>query len=260
MLDQNYTIQPIPAFQDNYIWIIVNKHNNKALVIDPGDAQPVLAYLNQHHLELRGILLTHHHWDHTNGVSELLRSFKVPVIASESSCLDEVTYPVSDGQCVTIEDGFPFMVALAIPGHTLDHMAYHMANALFCGDTLFGAGCGRLFEGTPEQMYHSLQKLAALPKQTQIYCGHEYTLANLHFAAMVEPSNQAIDQRIDKVKALRKSDIPSLPSVLKDEIATNPFLRCHIPEVIQSVTSYLKYRCPHPIDVFAALREWKNNI
>lgn len=252
-------IVAISALKDNYIWAIVNEAHRMALIVDPGDAEPVLQYLQQHHLTLAGLLITHHHWDHTNGVAPLLTQFPVPVIASIHSKLVGLTQRVGDN-VLTVSPLFPDLQGILIPGHTLDHIAYRMQNALFCGDTLFGGGCGRLFEGTAEQLYASLQTLATLPHATQIYCGHEYTLNNLRFARLVEPHNQTITQRIKDVASLRSNQYPSLPSLLSEEKETNPFLRCEIPEIIAQVEDYAKRRLNHPIEVFRALREWKNTF
>lgn len=260
MPTQNFEIVPITALQDNYIWMILHHLDHSAWIVDPGDAEPVLAYLKQYNIALRGILLTHHHWDHSHGIPDLIQQFQVPVIASTYSNDPTVTRQVTDNEYFSIQDTFPKIRAIAIPGHTLDHMAYHIGNALFCGDTLFGAGCGRLFEGTPEQMYHSLQKLAALPEHTQIYCGHEYTLANLRFAAIVEPNNPMISQRIEKTRALCDKNRPTLPSLLNEEKSSNPFLRCHILEVQQQVSAHANRELRDPIEVFTALRQWKDTF
>ncbi len=253
-------IVPIPALEDNYIWMMVNTQAHTALIVDPGEAAPVFDYLKQHHLELAGILLTHHHWDHTNGVPELLRHYEVPVIASMQNQSPHVTRRVSDHEQFSVHAEFPMLTALAIPGHTLDHTAYYVGDALFSGDTLFGGGCGRIFEGTPEQMYASLQKLSALPERTQIYCGHEYTLANLGFAIIVEPNNPLIAQRIATSSALNEQNTPTVPSLLREEKNTNPFLRCDILEVQQSVSAHMGRELNEVVEVFAALREWKNRF
>ena len=253
-------IIPIQVLRDNYIWVIVNPLQNSAWVVDPGDSEPVLNYLKQHHLSLNGIFLTHHHWDHTNGVAEIIRQFPVPVIASPLSPYPKVTQHATEGKSIVIDEALPNLDVIALPGHTMDHLAYRLGNALFCGDTLFGAGCGRLFEGSAAQMYHSLQKITALPKHTEIYCGHEYTLSNLQFAAMVEPSNQNIVQRIEKATLLRHQSHPTVPSLLCEEQQTNPFLRCHVLEVQQQVSLHVHRELKDPIEVFAALRQWKDTF
>jgi hydroxyacylglutathione hydrolase len=252
-------ITAISALTDNYIWVITNSQTQCALVVDPGDAEPVLAYLKQHQLILSGILITHHHWDHVNGVPQLLQSFPVPVYGSKQNSFSEITHRLDEGDLVRVKD-FPGYRIFAIPGHTLDHIAYAADGSVFCGDTLFAGGCGRLFEGTAELLYSSLQKIAALPETTRIYCAHEYTLKNLGFAQMVEPSNQNIELRIDKVRLLREKGLPSIPSQLIEELQTNPFLRCDRPEIIQQVSLHVNRSLAQPVDVFAELRKWKNNF
>ena len=248
-------IQPILAFKDNYIWAIIQQ--DTAIIIDPGDAQPVIHFLNQHKLSLTAILITHHHWDHTNGMTELKNLFHVPVFAPANEKIAGVTNPVTEKDAILIS--ILHFKIFDIPGHTLGHSAYFFQNALFCGDTLFAAGCGKLFEGTASQMYHSLLKLAALPDDTKIYCGHEYTLSNLYFAETVEPDNKAIQERIKRVKILRDQDLPSLPSTMAEEKATNPFLRCMEKSVIQAAEKYVGRVVNDPVEVFAIIREWKNS-
>lgn len=258
MSDLDITIHPISALKDNYIWGIVNTKKQCALIVDPGDAKPVIAWLKQHHLELNGILITHHHWDHVNGVTDLLKHSQVPVFGSTRSPFSELTHRVDEGQLVIINDAFPSFNVIAIPGHTLDHIAYYGDRILFCGDTLFAGGCGRLFEGTAEQLYASLQKICRLPDNTKIYCAHEYTVNNLRFAHTVEPRNKNITQRMEHVSALREKDTPSIPSLLLEEKQTNPFLRCEIPDIIEQVEKQMKRPLNCAIKVFSALREWKN--
>ncbi len=219
-------ITPIPALKDNYIWAIINRTNNTVLIVDPGEAEPVNTFLHEHKLTLSGILLTHHHWDHTNGAASLSKQHHVPVIGPEKDRIAGLTRAVHEGDEVNIA-GFPLTFkVMEIPGHTLGHIAYYSPGMLFCGDTLFAAGCGRIFEGTPPQMFATLQKLAALPDDTNVYCAHEYTVNNLRFAEVVEPDNANIQKRMQKVRELREQQLPSLPSTLGEEKATNPFLRC----------------------------------
>ena len=257
---QPINIHPITAFKDNYIWIIVNKQKRCALIVDPGEAAPVQAYLKQHHLDLHGIFITHHHGDHVYGVVDLINDHPVPVFGCIRSPYPHLTHRVDEGDSIFISHHFPTYQVLAIPGHTLDHIAYYAQNALFCGDTLFAAGCGRVFEGTMEQLYTSLQKIAALPEQTNIYCGHEYTLQNLHFAQHIEPTNPDIQQRIKQVTQIRQENHPSLPSLLMEEKKTNPFLRCENPDVIEQASRHAACSLKQPTDVFAALRTWKNEF
>ncbi|HEV3008617.1 MAG TPA: hydroxyacylglutathione hydrolase [Burkholderiales bacterium] len=250
-------VVPVKAFKDNYVWTLRNATH--AAVVDPGEAQPVLDYLVREKLELAAILATHHHPDHVGGIAELLRVHKVPVYGPRNEPIPTLTQPVSEGDTVTVPAlGVSFSV-LDIPGHTRAHIAYYGAGALFCGDTLFACGCGRLFEGTAEQMYTSLGKLRALPDDTKVYCGHEYTLANIGFARGVEPQNAALVARETRDRRLREAGKPTVPSTMREEKATNPFLRCTEPAVVESVNKYLGTRVSDPVRVFAAIREWKNS-
>jgi hydroxyacylglutathione hydrolase len=249
---------PVKAFKDNYVWTLRNATH--AAVVDPGEAAPVLDYLAREKLALAAILATHHHADHVGGIAELLRAFRVPVYGPRHEPIATLTQAVSEGDEVSIPElGATFSV-LDIPGHTRAHIAYYGAGALFCGDTLFACGCGRLFEGTAEQMFASLQKLRALPDDTKVYCGHEYTLANIGFAKAVEPGNAALDAREARDGRLRAAGKPTLPSTLGEEKATNPFLRCAEPAVIESANKYLGARLADPVRVFAAIRDWKNRF
>ena len=249
-------IVPIKAFNDNYVWTLRNKTH--AAVVDPGEARPVLDYLGAEKLQLAAILATHHHADHVGGIAELLQRHKVPVYGPRGEPIPTLTQPVGGGDTVSVpEFGVKFDV-LDIPGHTRAHIAYYGAGSLFCGDTLFACGCGRLFEGTAEQMYASLGKLASLPDDTKVYCGHEYTLANIGFARNVEPGNDALRRREERDRKLREAGRPTLPSTIGEEKATNPFLRAREPAVVDSVNKYLGLRVSDPVRVFAAIRDWKN--
>ncbi len=249
-------IVPVNAFKDNYVWTLRNATH--AAVVDPGEARPVLDYLAREKLELAAILATHHHSDHVGGIAELLGKFRVPVYGPKNEPIATLSQPVSEGDTVKVPElGVAFSV-LDIPGHTRAHIAYYGAGSLFCGDTLFACGCGRLFEGTAEQMYASLGKLRALPDETKVYCGHEYTLANIGFAKGVEPGNAALAAREARDRRLREAGKPTVPSTLAEEKATNPFLRCLEPAVVESVNKYLGTRVSDPVRVFAAIREWKN--
>jgi len=257
-MPEKIQIVPLRAFKDNYVWTL--RDARYAAVVDPGEAKPVLDYLAAENLQLTAILATHHHHDHVGGVAELLQRHTVPVYGPRGEPITTLTHAVGGGDKVSLEQlGVSFEV-LDIPGHTRAHVAYYGANMLFCGDTLFACGCGRAFEGTPQQLYASLQKLVALPDDTLVYCGHEYTLANIGFAKVVEPDNAALLEREASDSRLRRADRPTLPSTIGREKATNPFLRVTRPAVIASANKYLGKRVSDPAGVFAALRQWKNEF
>jgi len=253
-------IHPIPSLQDNYIWALIELEQRQVCLVDPGDANPAIKFLDEQQLNLQAIILTHHHWDHTQGVGLLKDKYQVPVYGPANPQIPEVTQALSDQEEVPSEACSLRLRVFAIPGHTLDHLAYYAPRTLFCGDTLFAAGCGRLFEGSALQMYNSLQKMAALPEDTQVYCAHEYTLNNLRFAQTVEPANSAITERIERVKALREKNLPSLPSTLGEEKQTNPFLRCDWPQVKAGAESFAGQALTTPIEVFSWVRKWKDSF
>nr|WP_294864171.1 hydroxyacylglutathione hydrolase [uncultured Pseudogulbenkiania sp.] len=250
-----FTVTPVPAFSDNYIWLL--QQAGRAVAVDPGDAAPVLAYLAAHGLALEAVLVTHHHADHVGGLAELTRHYPHLRIIGPAS-IAQVNEAVMDGSRFELL-GAQFDV-LEVPGHTLDHLAYLTDGRLFCGDTLFGAGCGRLFEGSPEQMHASLGRIAALPDSTRLYPAHEYTLSNLRFAAAVEPDNDAIRQRLAEDQATLAAGEPTLPSTLDKERATNPFLRTAVDAVTRRATQQAGAPLTTPAAVFAVLREWKNSF
>lgn len=253
-------ILPIPALRDNYIWLMKDTDNRGAVIVDPGEAEPVIGYLKEHGLPLVAIFITHHHWDHTGGVEEILQHWQVPVYGPSQEAQNCVTLPQSEGdECLIDELGISFSV-LDIPGHTLGHIAYYSSGILFSGDTLFTAGCGRLFEGSAEQMLSSLKKLAALPPETNIYCGHEYTLSNLIFAQAVEPDNQQIATRIAEVKALRSDEQITVPATLAVELQTNPFLRVSEPSVKKAAEIHAEKNLGDEVEIFATLRHWKDQF
>lgn len=253
-------IFPIPILKDNYVWVIADTKENAACIVDPGEARPVSDFLQKHKMILKGILITHHHWDHTNGIVELKNEYDVPIIGPAQENITGVTLPVHEQDTVNVAN-FPLAFqVMAIPGHTLGHIAYYAHEMLFCGDTLFASGCGRIFEGTPEQMYASLQRIASLPNDTKIYCAHEYTLNNLRFAETVEPNNYQIAERIKRVNEIRKKNLPSLPSLLAEEKETNPFLRCNSQELIETVEKHAHATLSGPVAVFASLRKWKDGF
>ncbi|MGB7990526.1 MAG: hydroxyacylglutathione hydrolase [Candidatus Methylophosphatis roskildensis] len=247
-------ITGIPAFQDNYIWCL--ERDGRALVVDPGDADPVLDHLAASGTALAAILITHHHNDHAGGIAGLVRRFDVPVFGPALEDIAGVTVKVREGDTVRVPQLDAQFSVIKLPGHTLGHVAYYRPNQLFCGDTLFACGCGRLFEGTPAQMLASLSKLAALPGDTQVYCAHEYTQSNIRFALAVEPGNQRLIARSKQVNALRQAGLPSVPSTIETERETNPFLRAGESAVIASARA--RGADDSPVAVFAALREWKN--
>jgi hydroxyacylglutathione hydrolase len=249
----------VPAFEDNYLWLI---HDGvHAAVVDPGEAAPILAALDAHNLSLVAILLTHHHADHVGGVPDLLRRFKVPVFGPRGEAIPAITHPLAEGDTATVPELGLRLSVLDVPGHTKGHIAYVAPSerSVFCGDTLFAGGCGRLFEGTPEQMVASLTKLAALPDDTKVYCAHEYTLANLKFAHEVEPGNPDLAARIEAEQSKRNNGQPTVPSTIALEKATNPFLRYDGPAILDRLEQAGHIATREPIAAFAALRRWKNS-
>ncbi len=256
---------PLPAFEDNYVWMLVR--GGEALVVDPGDAAPVLAALDARELRLAGILVTHHHGDHTGGLDALRPRLHGPVFAPAHERVAGPVTRVHEGDRATLL-GLDFDV-IDVPGHTAGHVAYYWAGdaadapILFCGDTLFSAGCGRLFEGTPVQMHASLGKLAALPGRTRVCCAHEYTLSNLRFAQAVEPDSADIADYRRQCEAKRSAGEPTLPSTIELERRVNPFLRCSVPAVVRAASTRdpgLPRAEPAASDVLAVLREWKNQF
>lgn len=252
------TVHPIPAFEDNYIWLIRNGRHTA--VIDPGDADPVADYLLRHGLSLDAILLTHHHGDHCGGAAELATRFCAPVYGPQQESIAAMTHPLGEGDIVNLQELDVTLTVLDVPGHTRGHIAYYGINSLFCGDALFACGCGRLFEGTPEQMQTSLAKFSALPDNTLVYCTHEYTLANIQFAKIAEPGNIQLKERETAERLKRELDQPTLPSTIGLEKQTNPFLRWDAPEIMAGASRFAGRQLATPAEIFGATRRWKDSL
>jgi hydroxyacylglutathione hydrolase len=264
---QQLIASPVAAFQDNYLWVLHDSRH--AVVVDPGDARPIIAFLAENGLELTAILCTHHHADHVGGIRDLLEFYglagEIPVIGPGNESIPQRSRAVGEGEMVVIEQPALRFQVIEVPGHTAGHIAYYSAAEgwLFCGDTLFACGCGRLFEGSAAQMQASLAKLKALPATTQVFCAHEYTLNNIRFALAVEPDNAQLRQRLVRCLARRKDQLPTVPFTLAEELATNPFLRWDAPVVRAAAGRFLHQPIgweASPALVFGAIREWKNHF
>lgn len=254
-------VHPVPAFHDNYLWVLAR--GTHAAVVDPGDAAPVQRFLDERELSLDAILVTHHHADHIGGMPALAARWKCPVFGPAHDGVEGLDRRLVEGDRLEVPGVGLELAVLDVPGHTAGHIAYHGTDAaplVFCGDTLFACGCGRLFEGTPREMSESLAKLAALPSTTRAYCAHEYTLSNIRFAQAVEPGNAALAERKARAAATRTRGEPTVPSTIGEERATNPFLRCTVPEVVASAEAHAGRALAGPVEVFATLREWKNHF
>lgn len=254
-----FDLTPIPVLSDNYVWVFSHLQTKTAIAVDPGDAAPVLAFLEANGLHLEAIMVTHHHWDHVGGIDALKRQYGTTVFGPARENIEGVERPVREADKLSIKGIGEEIRVLDIPGHTAGHVGYLINDKLFCGDTLFSAGCGRLFEGTAEQLYHSLQKIASLPDDTRICCTHEYTLNNLYFALEVEPGNATVREHIRKVEDLMRRHKPSLPSTLALERRINPFLRVNHDSIIESVSRHIGRPIHDDLDCFTELRKWKDN-
>jgi hydroxyacylglutathione hydrolase len=254
-------VSAVRAFSDNYIWLVESpRQPGRHLAVDPGEAGPVQAALQQGGGSLAAILLTHHHPDHIGGAAQLAAGGGVEVAGPDDERIGCLTRRVRGGERIDFADMGLHFEAIAVPGHTRTHLAFFGHGVLFCGDTLFSAGCGRMFEGTAPEMHASLSRLLALPPETLVYCGHEYTAANLRFAAAVEPDNAAAAAYRAEVAALRERDLPSLPSTLAREAAVNPFLRCAVPAVQAAASRQAGRAAAGAVDTFATLRAWKDGF
>lgn len=253
-------ISPIPALKDNYIWCISNPTSGYCAIVDPGESEPVLKHLKETGLTLEAILITHHHWDHTQGVDGILEHTYAPVYASAKEHVHGQTTGLSHDDELDLPHVRLEFTVLSIPGHTAGHIAFYSPGMLFSGDTLFTAGCGKIFEGTAQQMHDSLMSLAALPDDTLVYCGHEYTEANLRFALAVEPNNEEVAKRLQKTLELREKGLPTVPATLGVEKRTNPFLRINDPNVIVAAEAHSSRRLQTPTEVLQVIREWKDHF
>ncbi len=253
------SIRPLPAFDDNYIWLLTEPPGGDAVVVDPGDADPVLEALAVAGLRLTAVLVTHHHGDHVGGLAELRQAFpELAVIGPREPRIRTLTRQVGEGDQVELPGLRTRFSVLEVPGHTASHIAFLADGALFCGDTLFAGGCGRVFDGTFAQLSASLQRIAGLDPTTRCYCAHEYTLANLGFARWVEPENPALRARTQTAETTRAAGLPTVPSSLAEELATNPFLRTGERGVIAAAERFAGHPLAGHAAVFTALRQWKD--
>lgn len=265
MSSNQFNVTAIAAFSDNYIWAISGENSDKVAIVDPGDAEVCLRYLKENFLQLADILITHHHTDHIGGIKTLVefaasQGYKVNVYTPINNNIDHSTKSVKEGDKIDLPYLELSLDVVDVPGHTLGHIAYYTAGALFCGDTLFSGGCGRLFEGTPKQMLHSLEKLISLPDHTKVYCAHEYTQANLDFALTVEPSNFELIDYYNQVNEKRAQNISTIPTTILQEKTINPFLRTNQDEIYDSALAFDANCVKDQEDVFRVIRKMKDNF
>ncbi|MCU7939586.1 MAG: hydroxyacylglutathione hydrolase [gamma proteobacterium symbiont of Bathyaustriella thionipta] len=258
----NLKISHVAAFDDNYIWFIHGLPEKSAekqiIIVDPGDAEPVINSIRHHNYLPQAIFITHHHHDHTGGIKELVDAYQIPVYGPANERIPHITYPLMEKQTISLTSMGLLFDVLDVPGHTIGHIAYLGHQSLFIGDTLFAGGCGRIFEGTAEQMHESLSKLLNLENDTMVYCAHEYTQDNLKFAQRVEPDNKQLIQRIEQTTQLRLSNQPTVPSTLELEKQTNPFLRFNIDSVKTAAENFAQKSLKTPAEVFRTVRYWKD--
>lgn len=250
------TLKPLPAFEDNYIWVLHDDQH--AIAVDPGDPAPLIAYLDAHQLTLTAVLITHHHRDHTGGNATLRQRYSCAIYAPDNPRIPAATHTLHGGDSLSLTAPKLHFNILATPGHTLDHISYVGHGSLFCGDTVFGCGCGKLFEGTPAMMAASLDTILSLPDATRVCCAHEYTLSNIDYAKTIDGTNPDLLERERNDRATRSNNQPTLPSTLALEKATNPFLRFHTQDMIAFATHYLNRPNPSPAEVFGAIRAAKD--
>lgn len=259
-----HQVQHIPIYYDNYVWALHHPDKPHCIIVDPGEAEPILAYLDQHQQSLQAILVTHHHDDHIAGITDITAQHPVPVYGNRTDTISPITHPIDAGTSISIPGLEISAEVLDFTGHTLTHLGYFFAESghnpprLFCGDTVFMGGCGRLFEGTGAQMYQTFQRIMALPDHTLLYCAHEYTIHNLAFASTVEPDNHKILERISQTQSLQAQGKPSVPATLATEKATNPFMRVHLPNIQSAVSKQSGNPIHSPEQTFTELRAWKD--
>lgn len=254
------TTFPITAFSDNYIWMLCDEKQRYAAIVDPGDAEPVIDTLKQKNIEPVAILITHYHHDHIGGIAHLLEQYpQLPVYGPSNEPISTLTNKVAHADVINLPHINSPLLVLDTKGHTAGHISYYTNDSLFCGDTLFANGCGRIFNGTADDLHHSLQQIAKLPPETKIYCAHEYTLDNIGFAKWVEPDNKDLLERESQCWVLIDNNKPTVPTLLSDELKTNPFLRCDEKSVIQQAEKFAGHPLVTSSEVFSAIRRWKDS-